>query len=46
MLRSIPNKLGGVLALLLSILILVFIPILQTSKQRSIIFRPFSQLLF
>nr|QOQ85284.1 cytochrome b [Phocoenoides dalli] len=45
-LRSIPNKLGGVLALLLSILILVFIPMLQTSKQRSMIFRPFSQLLF
>nr|UFK29339.1 cytochrome b [Phocoena phocoena] len=45
-LRSIPNKLGGVLALLLSILILVLIPMLQTSKQRSMIFRPFSQLLF
>nr|AAP78864.1 cytochrome b [Lagenorhynchus obscurus]AAP78876.1 cytochrome b [Lagenorhynchus obscurus] len=45
-LRSIPNKLGGVLALLLSILILVFIPMLQTSKQRSMMFRPFSQLLF
>nr|ADH16726.1 cytochrome b [Neophocaena phocaenoides]AGX25311.1 cytochrome b [Neophocaena phocaenoides]AGX25312.1 cytochrome b [Neophocaena phocaenoides]QOQ84957.1 cytochrome b [Neophocaena phocaenoides] len=45
-LRSIPNKLGGVLALLLSILILVLIPMLQTSKQRSMMFRPFSQLLF
>nr|AAP78862.1 cytochrome b [Lagenorhynchus obscurus]ABK63408.1 cytochrome b [Lagenorhynchus obscurus] len=45
-LRSIPNKLGGVLALLLSILILLFIPMLQTSKQRSMMFRPFSQLLF
>nr|AAD54440.1 cytochrome b [Orcaella brevirostris]ADZ56205.1 cytochrome b [Orcaella heinsohni]ADZ56218.1 cytochrome b [Orcaella heinsohni] len=45
-LRSIPNKLGGVLALLLSILILIFIPMLQTSKQRSMMFRPFSQLLF
>nr|QOQ85648.1 cytochrome b [Phocoena phocoena]UPH84170.1 cytochrome b [Phocoena phocoena] len=45
-LRSIPNKLGGVLALLLSILVLVLIPMLQTSKQRSMIFRPFSQLLF
>nr|YP_010026413.1 cytochrome b [Phocoena spinipinnis]QOQ85037.1 cytochrome b [Phocoena spinipinnis]QOQ85050.1 cytochrome b [Phocoena spinipinnis]QOQ85063.1 cytochrome b [Phocoena spinipinnis]UFK29599.1 cytochrome b [Phocoena spinipinnis]UFK29612.1 cytochrome b [Phocoena spinipinnis] len=45
-LRSIPNKLGGVLALLLSILVLVFIPMLQTSKQRSMMFRPFSQLLF
>nr|Q9TDK6.1 RecName: Full=Cytochrome b; AltName: Full=Complex III subunit 3; AltName: Full=Complex III subunit III; AltName: Full=Cytochrome b-c1 complex subunit 3; AltName: Full=Ubiquinol-cytochrome-c reductase complex cytochrome b subunit [Sousa chinensis]AAD54456.1 cytochrome b [Sousa chinensis] len=45
-LRSIPNKLGGVLALLLSILILIFIPMLQTSKQRSMMFRPLSQLLF
>nr|QHV35728.1 cytochrome b [Hyperoodon ampullatus] len=45
-LRSIPNKLGGVLALLLSILILLFIPLLHTSKQRSMMFRPFSQLLF
>nr|AHM92240.1 cytochrome b [Neophocaena asiaeorientalis] len=45
-LRSIPNKLGGVLALLLSILILVLVPMLQTSKQRSMMFRPFSQLLF
>nr|AHA02647.1 cytochrome b [Tursiops truncatus] len=45
-LRSIPNKLGGVLALLLSILVLILIPMLQTSKQRSMMFRPFSQLLF
>nr|AFQ23602.1 cytochrome b [Balaena mysticetus] len=44
-LRSIPNKLGGVLALLLSILILAFIPMLHTSKQRSMMFRPFSQFL-
>nr|ARO70421.1 cytochrome b [Brachylophus bulabula] len=45
-LRSIPNKLGGVLALLLSILILTIIPLLHTSKQRSNTFRPFSQTLF
>nr|YP_009306189.1 cytochrome b [Osphronemus goramy]AOP04447.1 cytochrome b [Osphronemus goramy] len=45
-LRSIPNKLGGVLALLASILILMLIPILHTSKQRSLTFRPISQLLF
>ncbi|YP_423961.1 cytochrome b (mitochondrion) [Lipotes vexillifer] len=45
-LRSIPNKLGGVLALLFSILILLFIPLLHTSKQRSMMFRPLSQLLF
>nr|QJD25767.1 cytochrome b [Kerivoula hardwickii] len=45
-LRSIPNKLGGVLALILSILILLIIPLLHTSKQRSMIFRPLSQCLF
>nr|YP_010885450.1 cytochrome b [Congrogadus subducens]QXP99627.1 cytochrome b [Congrogadus subducens] len=45
-LRSIPNKLGGVLALLFSILILLLVPILHTSKQRSLTFRPLSQLLF
>nr|AAQ08465.1 cytochrome b [Betta patoti] len=45
-LRSIPNKLGGVLALLASILILMLVPILHTSKQQSLTFRPISQLLF
>nr|QNS36765.1 cytochrome b [Bubalus bubalis] len=45
-LRSIPNKLGGVLALALSILILILMPLLHTSKQRSMMFRPFSQCLF
>lgn len=45
-LRSIPNKLGGVLALVASILILILMPILHTSKQRGIIFRPLSQCLF
>uniref|UniRef100_G5D5M0 Cytochrome b n=5 Tax=Nannospalax TaxID=30636 RepID=G5D5M0_SPAGO len=45
-LRSIPNKLGGVLALILSILILAIIPMLHTSAQRSLTFRPISQLLF
>nr|QIN91472.1 cytochrome b [Hypsugo cadornae] len=45
-LRSIPNKLGGVLALVFSILILIIIPLLHTSNQRSMIFRPFSQCLF
>nr|P34868.1 RecName: Full=Cytochrome b; AltName: Full=Complex III subunit 3; AltName: Full=Complex III subunit III; AltName: Full=Cytochrome b-c1 complex subunit 3; AltName: Full=Ubiquinol-cytochrome-c reductase complex cytochrome b subunit [Galeocerdo cuvier]AAA31766.1 cytochrome b [Galeocerdo cuvier] len=44
--RSIPNKLGGVLALLFSILILMLVPLLQTSKQRSTIFRPMTQILF
>nr|BAM74978.1 cytochrome b [Gymnoscopelus nicholsi] len=45
-LRSIPNKLGGVLALLFSILVLLLVPILHTSKQRGITFRPLTQFLF
>nr|O47716.2 RecName: Full=Cytochrome b; AltName: Full=Complex III subunit 3; AltName: Full=Complex III subunit III; AltName: Full=Cytochrome b-c1 complex subunit 3; AltName: Full=Ubiquinol-cytochrome-c reductase complex cytochrome b subunit [Damaliscus lunatus]AAD13478.1 cytochrome b [Damaliscus lunatus] len=45
-LRSIPNELGGVLALVLSILILVLMPLLHTSKQRSTMFRPISQCMF
>nr|Q9ZY14.1 RecName: Full=Cytochrome b; AltName: Full=Complex III subunit 3; AltName: Full=Complex III subunit III; AltName: Full=Cytochrome b-c1 complex subunit 3; AltName: Full=Ubiquinol-cytochrome-c reductase complex cytochrome b subunit [Ctenomys pearsoni]AAD17282.1 cytochrome b [Ctenomys pearsoni] len=44
-LRSIPNKLGGVLALVFSILILMLFPILHSSKQRSMSFRPLSQCL-
>nr|UQU72680.1 cytochrome b [Glyphis garricki]UQU72693.1 cytochrome b [Glyphis garricki] len=43
-LRSIPNKLGGVLALLFSIFILMLIPLLHTSKQRSATFRPLTQI--
>ncbi|HAZ7518250.1 TPA: hypothetical protein J7714_004811 [Escherichia coli] len=46
MLRSIPNKLGGVLALAASVLILFLIPLLHKSKQRTITFRPLSQFLF
>nr|UYZ11417.1 cytochrome b [Cercopithecus mitis] len=45
-LRSIPNKLGGVLALFLSVLILAIVPMLHKSKQQSMMFRPLSQLLF
>nr|AEI52274.1 cytochrome b [Presbytis rubicunda rubicunda] len=44
-LRSVPNKLGGVLALLLSILILTAMPLLHKSKQQSMSFRPLSQFL-
>nr|NP_991001.2 cytochrome b [Elops hawaiensis]NP_991066.2 cytochrome b [Elops saurus] len=44
-LRSIPNKLGGVLALLFSILVLLLVPFLHTSKLRSMTFRPISQFL-
>nr|AHY88078.1 cytochrome b [Pyrrhoplectes epauletta] len=45
-LRSIPNKLGGVLALAASILVLFLMPLLHTSKLRSMTFRPVSQILF
>nr|ABM05589.1 cytochrome b [Poeciliopsis hnilickai] len=45
-LRSIPNKLGGVLALLASILVLMVVPLLHTSKQRGLTFRPLTQILF
>nr|Q20FQ1.1 RecName: Full=Cytochrome b; AltName: Full=Complex III subunit 3; AltName: Full=Complex III subunit III; AltName: Full=Cytochrome b-c1 complex subunit 3; AltName: Full=Ubiquinol-cytochrome-c reductase complex cytochrome b subunit [Lepilemur septentrionalis]ABB80449.1 cytochrome b [Lepilemur septentrionalis] len=45
-LRSIPNKLGGVVALILSILILMIIPFLQPNKQQTMMFRPLSQFLF
>nr|QDV40000.1 cytochrome b [Scelarcis perspicillata] len=45
-LRSIPNKLGGVLALLFSILVLLIVPMLHLSKQRTLTYRPLSQALF
>uniref|UniRef100_Q645B1 Cytochrome b n=1 Tax=Speleomantes italicus TaxID=57555 RepID=Q645B1_9SALA len=45
-LRSIPNKLGGVLALMASILILTLPSILNTSKNRSLLFRPVTQMMF
>jgi len=39
-LRSIPDKLGGVVAMIGAILILLFLPILNTSEVRSSKFRP------
>nr|Q9T7S2.1 RecName: Full=Cytochrome b; AltName: Full=Complex III subunit 3; AltName: Full=Complex III subunit III; AltName: Full=Cytochrome b-c1 complex subunit 3; AltName: Full=Ubiquinol-cytochrome-c reductase complex cytochrome b subunit [Eliurus minor]AAF15161.1 cytochrome b [Eliurus minor]QCT05467.1 cytochrome b [Eliurus minor]QDJ00051.1 cytochrome b [Eliurus minor] len=45
-LRSIPNKLGGVLALILSILVLALLPHLHTSKLQSLMFRPLTQTLY
>lgn len=45
-LRSIPNKLGGVIALVASIAILFSIPFLINNKFRSIQFYPINQLLF
>lgn len=45
-LRSIPNKLGGVLALLFSILILAILPIWHHSKMRGLAFYPLNKLFF
>nr|YP_636892.1 cytochrome b [Sirembo imberbis]BAC23202.1 cytochrome b [Sirembo imberbis] len=45
-LRSFPNKLGGVIALLLSILVLGLMPFLHTSVHRGMTFRPLGQILF
>nr|AAU87455.1 cytochrome b [Bothrolycus ater] len=45
-LRSIPNKLGGTLALLMSIAILITMPFAHTSHIRSMTFRPFMQFTF
>nr|WRK21516.1 cytochrome b [Selenocephalus sp.] len=45
-LRSIPNKLGGVIALFLSIIILVILPFSMKSKFKGIQFYPISQFNF
>nr|YP_009379022.1 cytochrome b [Spaniocelyphus pilosus]ARI44236.1 cytochrome b [Spaniocelyphus pilosus] len=45
-LRSIPNKLGGVIALVLSIAILMILPFYNFSKFRGIEFYPVNQILF
>nr|WNH42166.1 cytochrome b [Neoperla bareensis] len=45
-LRSIPNKLGGVIALVLSIAILLILPFSTSSKFRGTQFYPINQLLF
>nr|WJZ53034.1 cytochrome b [Melanodexia sp.] len=45
-LRSIPNKLGGVIALILSIAILFILPFYNLSKFRGIQFYPINQILF
>nr|YP_009689602.1 cytochrome b [Lepidurus arcticus]QCZ36047.1 cytochrome b [Lepidurus arcticus] len=45
-LRSIPNKLGGVVALLMSILILSILPIFHHSKFRGLEFYPINQIYF
>lgn len=45
-LRSIPNKLGGVIALLISILILYLLPLITFIKLNSLIFYPINQIFF
>ena len=45
-LRSIPNKLGGVLALVIAILVLFILPHSTTTNKLSLSFYPLSQLLF
>nr|AFG23317.1 cytochrome b [Teleogryllus commodus] len=45
-LRSIPNKLGGVMALVASIAILFILPFTSTNKFRSMQFYPINQFLF
>jgi ubiquinol-cytochrome c reductase cytochrome b subunit len=45
-LRSIPNKLLGVIAMFSSLLILLIMPITDLSKLRGVQFRPFSKIAF
>lgn len=45
-LRSIPNKLGGVIALAISILILLILPFTHVAKFRSLAFYPLNQIIF
>nr|UHM24571.1 cytochrome b [Papilio machaon annae] len=45
-LRSIPNKLGGVIALVMSILILIILPLTFNKKIQGIQFYPLNQFLF
>jgi ubiquinol-cytochrome c reductase cytochrome b subunit len=45
-LRSIPNKLMGVLALFASLLVLLVLPVINTSSVRSSLYRPLYQKFF
>nr|ALO77268.1 cytochrome b [Habrodera capensis] len=45
-LRSIPNKLGGVIALVMSIMILMILPFFNMNKFQSLKFYPINQILF
>lgn len=45
-LRSIPNKLGGVIAIILSIAIILIIPVTNKIKFKRMIFYPINQIIF
>nr|QNP09686.1 cytochrome b [Ochthebius sp. IBE<ESP> AV177] len=45
-LRSIPNKLGGVIALMMSIAILLFLPFMNNKKMQSNQFYPLNKIIF
>ena len=45
-LRAVPNKLLGVLAMIFAIVILILVPLLFNQKTRGLTFRPFSKFLF
>lgn len=45
-LRSIPNKLGGVVGLVMSVLILLILPLRRLGNFRGEVFYPFSQFFF
>nr|BDQ44258.1 cytochrome b [Amynthas yamade] len=45
-LRSIPNKLGGVLALFAAIVVMFIMPLTTVSNKRSLTFYPLNQLMF
>nr|YP_008994253.1 cytochrome b [Ophiacantha linea]AGQ49787.1 cytochrome b [Ophiacantha linea] len=45
-LRSIPNKLGGVVALLMAVVVLFLVPLLHFSNINSNCYHPFGQILF
>nr|YP_010164054.1 cytochrome b [Macromedaeus distinguendus]QRK27343.1 cytochrome b [Macromedaeus distinguendus] len=45
-LRSIPNKLGGVIALVISVAILFILPFTHVSQFRSLTFYPLNQIMF
>nr|YP_009654769.1 cytochrome b [Cloresmus pulchellus]QCI09324.1 cytochrome b [Cloresmus pulchellus] len=45
-LRSIPNKLGGVVAMILSIAVIIMLPITNKSKFQSMAFYPVNKMLF